>query len=136
MNVVPGHDSDEGHFSFSSGSAIDKSTDFPKGRYILRKFLGSGTYGRVIECVDNKYQARTAIKLIRRGIPAYREAGLKEIKILEELNGKCNTPKMLREFRHDGHICIVFDLLGETLSAAMKARFEICSVSELEVLRF
>lgn len=129
MNGVPAagagvvnSSADEGHFVWTQGCSLDKSTEFPKGRYSGQRLLGSGTYGKVVECIDQKYKARTAVKLIRRGIPAYRECGLREIKILRELGGKCWTPKVLRDFYHDGHICIVFDLLGDSLAAVLQQR--------------
>lgn len=115
--------SDEGHFTFSSGCALEKCSEFPAGRYLGQKLLGSGTYGKVVECIDQKHKARTAVKLVRRGIPAYRECALKEIKILRELGGMGWTPKMLRNFHHDGHVCIVFDLLGDSVASALQNRY-------------
>ena len=38
-----------------TGSTIDKQEPFPRGRYVVVKLLGSGTYGKVVECEDNKY---------------------------------------------------------------------------------
>ena len=114
--------SDEGHFTFSPGCALEKCSEFPRGRYIGQKLLGSGTYGKVVECIDQKHQARTAVKLVRRGIQAFKDCALKEIKILKELGGMGWTPRMLRNFHHDGHICIVFDLLGDSLAATLHLR--------------
>lgn len=114
--------SEEGHFVFTQGCCLEKCSEFPNGRYLGQKLLGSGTYGKVVECLDQKHKARTAVKLVRRGIPAYRDCALKEIKILRELGGKGWTPRMLRSFQHDGHICIVFDLLGDSLAAVLQSR--------------
>ena len=41
---------DTGHHKFVAGSSLDVSADYPKGRYTAVKLLGSGTYGRVVEC--------------------------------------------------------------------------------------
>jgi serine/threonine protein kinase len=111
----------DGHFVFTVGCTIDRSRDFPTGRYIGKKLLGSGTYGVVVEGQDEKHnRARAAIKLVRRGSTLYREAALKEIRILRDLGGHCNTPQLLRDFEHQGHICMVFDLLGEDLLAILE----------------
>jgi hypothetical protein len=52
---------DEGHFLWSQGCSLDKSTEFPKWRYSGKRLLGSGTYCNVVECIDQKYKARTAV---------------------------------------------------------------------------
>jgi serine/threonine protein kinase len=118
VQVTP--NGDEGHFQWKDGSRFDKCGQFPGGRYIAKKIIGSGTYGKVVECVDQKYGVETAIKLVRRGIPAFREAALKEIQILKELDGKCGTVKMLRSFEHEGHLCMSFDLLGQGVKSMLK----------------
>ncbi len=106
----------EGHFVFVPGCTIDKSRDYPNGRYVTKRLLGYGTYGVVIECQDEKHNgARAAVKLVRRGSSLYREAALKEIRVLRDLGGHCNTPQLLRDFEHCGHVCMVFDLLGDDL---------------------
>ena len=122
QNAANSSPADEGHFTFVPGCTLEKCAEFPRGRYLGQKLLGSGTYGKVVECIDQKHQARTAVKLVRRGSAAYRDCALKEIKILKELGGMGWTPKMLRNFQHDGHICIVFDLLGDSLAAALSLR--------------
>lgn len=38
-----------GHFFSSVGETVDKSSDFPGGRYVIVRKLGSGTYGKVLE---------------------------------------------------------------------------------------
>ena len=110
---------EEGHFRFKEGCALDRSVEFPGGRYIGQRLLGSGTYGKVVECVDYKYKAQTAIKLVRRNMPGFREAALKEIQILGTLGGRCGTVQLLRSFEHDGHICLAFNLLGESISSCL-----------------
>ena len=113
-------DGEEGHFQWKDGCLFDKCPEFPNGRYIGKKIIGRGTYGRVVECMDQKYMASTAIKLVRRGIPAFRDAAVKEIQILKDLDGHCGTLKMLRSFEHDGHMCMSFDLLGESVKSILK----------------
>lgn len=88
-----------------TGSTIDKQEPFPRGRYVVVKLLGSGTYGKVVECEDNKYnKTHVAVKLVRREPPLYRTSAKNEIAILRELDGRYGTLKLLREFDHDGHV--------------------------------
>ena len=103
-----------GHINWPLES-LDSSITFPQGRYKVIELIGSGTYGRVIACLDQKYRVNTAIKVVRR-TPEYREAAIKEIRILRDLDGKHFTPKLLRDFNHKGHLCLVFNYLGEDLS--------------------
>ena len=116
--------SEEGHYVFvaKERGSVDKSVDFPSGRYVCQKLLGSGTYGKVVQCEDLKYNVPCAVKITRRGIQAYKDAATKEIGILRQLEGKKGTPKMLREFNHAGHLCIVFDLHGENLQNVLASR--------------
>lgn len=114
--------SEEGHFSWFPGCTFDKSGEFPSGRYVGSGLLGSGTYGRVIECLDQKHKGRVAIKVVRRGCPAYTAAAERERLILRDLDGQSQTPKLLRDFEQDGHICMVFDVFGESLKSIIEKR--------------
>jgi hypothetical protein len=70
-----------GHFFSAVGKRIDKQAQFPTGRYQITRKLGSGQYGKVLECVDEKYGVKVAVKIVRRDPPIYREAAKKEIKV-------------------------------------------------------
>jgi hypothetical protein len=109
----PPNPADEvGHFVFKIGDCIDKSNDFPDGRYKIVKQLGSGTYGKVVLCEDRKYQgAKVAVKLVRTQ-HLYRQSAKTEIKILRDLDGNNCTVKLLRNFEHKGHVSMSFELLG------------------------
>eukprot|EP00288_Rhodomonas_lens_P011944 CAMPEP_0177746544 /NCGR_PEP_ID=MMETSP0484_2-20121128/30917_1 /TAXON_ID=354590 /ORGANISM="Rhodomonas lens, Strain RHODO" /LENGTH=295 /DNA_ID=CAMNT_0019261283 /DNA_START=260 /DNA_END=1144 /DNA_ORIENTATION=+ len=107
---------DIGHFVGTVGDSIDRSAQYPRGRYCIIRKLGAGVYGKVLEVEDRKYNARVAIKIIRREPPVYREAVKKEIKVLLELDGMYGTLKMLRTFEHQGHVCLSLELLGIPLS--------------------
>jgi hypothetical protein len=121
---------EEGHFVWTPGCTFDRCQEFPNGRYLGASLLGSGTYGKVIECLDQKHNARVAIKAVRRGCPAYKAAAEREIIILRDLNGLSDTPKILRDFEHAGHICMVFDVLGETLKSFIEKR--CCEFSAIQ----
>ena len=119
----PSQISDEGHLVWSPGYTFDHCGEYPAGRYCAIRLLGSGTYGKVVECIDQKHKARAAIKVIRRGITAYRLAAEREIRILRDLGGRFNTLKLLRDFEHSGHKCLVFDIYGENLRTLLDRRY-------------
>ena len=52
---------------------------------------------------------------MRKDNNLFHEAAKKEIKILGILDGLHGTVRMLRAFQHQGHVCISFELLGESL---------------------
>jgi serine/threonine protein kinase len=106
-----------GHYQVKVGNKIDFTPPFSQGRYTIVKLLGSGTYGKVVRCEDHKYnRAPVAVKLVRREPQLYRVSAKNEIAILRELGGRCGTVKILRDFEHQGHICMTFELLGDHLS--------------------
>jgi serine/threonine protein kinase len=88
-----------GHYVVVPGRGIDNAPPFPKGRYTIIRLLGSGTYGKVVLCEDNKYnKALVAVKLVRNTPHLYRLAAKNEIKILRDLDGRNCTVKILRDF--------------------------------------
>ena len=129
-------DEDEvGHFQVQVGAPIDMNEPFRNGRYNVVRLLGSGTYGKVVEAEDNKYnKTHVAIKLVRREPPLYRVSAKNEIAILRELDGRFGTLKLLREFDHLGHVCMSFELLGDHLSDVLKQNgkpFSLASVRDV-----
>ena len=46
--------------------------------------MGQGTFGKVVEAVDNETQRKVAIKIIR-AIPKYRDASKIEVRVLQKL---------------------------------------------------
>jgi serine/threonine protein kinase len=116
MNLFVG---EEGHFVWAAGCVFDRCSDFPSGRYLGSSIIGRGTYGKVIGCIDKKYNAQVAIKIVRSSIE-YKAAAIREIYILNDLNGAHNTPKLLRDFEQDNHVCMVFDLYGDNLKKVIE----------------
>ena len=106
----------KGHFDWQAGYNFERRIEHPTGRYYGLKLIGSGTYGKVVKCFDRKHQANVAIKVVRNAIE-YKAAAQREIFILNDLNGIRNTAKLLRDFQENGHICMVFDLYGESLAS-------------------
>ncbi|KAJ5912299.1 hypothetical protein N7504_001182 [Penicillium tannophilum] len=110
-------DDDDGHYIVTPDTPL---TD----RYSVIKLLGQGTFGKVVEAYDKTRKARCAIKIIR-SIQKYRDASRIELRVLSTLasNDKSNRNKCIHlrdcfDFRN--HICIVTDLLGQSVFDFLK----------------
>ncbi|GJJ08281.1 hypothetical protein Clacol_002491 [Clathrus columnatus] len=113
-------DDKEGHY-------IVIPDDMIHNRYRTVRLLGQGTFGKVVEAIDTKFQTRVAVKIIR-AIPKYRDASKIEIRVLNRL--KERDPQniqqvfkcihLLEYFDHRNHICIVTELLGKCVYDFLK----------------
>lgn len=91
----------------------------------IRRLLGQGTFGKVVEAYDRKKRTYCAVKIIR-SVQKYRDASRIELRVLSTLssNDKDNRNKCihLRDcFDYRNHICIVTDLLGQSVFDFLKA---------------
>lgn len=129
-------DDDDGHYLVTPDTPL---TDRCEGTAILFplviitdlfvidsiiKLLGQGTFGKVVEAYDKQRKSRCAVKIIR-SIPKYRDASRIELRVLSTLasNDKSNRNKCIHlrdcfDFRN--HICIVTDLLGQSVFDFLK----------------
>ncbi|XP_049448060.1 dual specificity protein kinase CLK4-like [Epinephelus fuscoguttatus] len=103
------YDDKEGHLVYHVGLVM-------KGRYEIILTLGEGAFGKVVECIDRDKQEHVAVKIVRN-IECFREVAKSEIAVLEEINSldddnRFACVRMLDWFDHEGHICIVMELLG------------------------
>ncbi|THC90108.1 hypothetical protein EYZ11_010440 [Aspergillus tanneri] len=110
-------DDDDGHYIVNPNTQL---TD----RYTIIKLLGQGTFGKVVEAYDKHRKTRCAVKIIR-SIQKYRDASRIELRVLSTLasNDKQNRNKCihLRDcFDYRSHICIVTDLLGQSVFDFLK----------------
>lgn len=110
-------DDDDGHYIVTPDTPL---TD----RYSVIKLLGQGTFGKVVEAFDKQRKSRCAVKIIR-SIQKYRDASRIELRVLSTLasNDKHNRNKCIHlrdcfDFRN--HICIVTDLLGQSVFDFLK----------------
>ncbi|KAJ5088475.1 hypothetical protein N7456_012091 [Penicillium angulare] len=110
-------DDDDGHYLVTPDTPL---TD----RYSIIKLLGQGTFGKVVEAYDKQRKSRCAVKIIR-SIQKYRDASRIELRVLSTLssNDKSNRNKCIHlrdcfDFRN--HICIVTDLLGQSVFDFLK----------------
>lgn len=90
----------------------------------VSRLLGQGTFGKVVEAYDRRSKSRCAIKIIR-SVQKYRDASRIELRVLSTLahndpqnRNKCIHLRDCFDFR--GHICIVTDLLGQSVFDFLK----------------
>ena len=90
----------------------------------ISKLLGQGTFGKVVEAMDRRTQRKVAIKIIR-SVQKYRDASRIELRVLRTLSqndtqnrNKCIHLRECFDFRN--HICIVTDLLGQSVFDFLK----------------
>ncbi|KAB5523022.1 kinase-like domain-containing protein [Coniochaeta sp. 2T2.1] len=114
-------DDDDGHYVVVPGAEL---TD----RYQMDKLLGQGTFGKVVKAIDRgrgKNGEWVAIKIIR-SVQKYRDASKIELRVLRTLQANDATNRNrcihLRDcFDYRGHICIVMDLLGQSVFDFLKS---------------
>lgn len=89
------------------------------------RLLGQGTFGKVVEAYDRQRKTRCAVKIIR-SVQKYRDASRIELRVLSTLasNDETNRNRCIHlrdcfDFRN--HICIVTDLLGQSVFDFLKA---------------
>jgi len=94
-----------------------------RGRYAIGSKLGQGTFGLVVECIDNKRKIRVAVKIVR-SVKRYLDAAEIEVDILnklDELDVYKNSLiiRLYKSFRClvNGieHSCLVFEKCGRSL---------------------
>ncbi|KAL8978714.1 MAG: hypothetical protein Q9205_005770 [Flavoplaca limonia] len=110
-------DDDDGHFTVGQETYLGD-------RYQVVRLLGQGTFGKVVEAIDRRSKSRCAIKIIR-SVQKYRDASRIELRVLSTLSqndrenrNKCIHLRDTFDFRN--HICIVTDLLGQSVFDFLK----------------
>ncbi|KAK4934317.1 hypothetical protein LTR28_010715, partial [Elasticomyces elasticus] len=111
-------DDDDGHYIVMENADLSD-------RYSIVKLLGQGTFGKVVKAWDRKKQTDCAIKIIR-SVQKYRDASRIELRVLSTLaqNDKHNRNKCIHlrdTFDFRNHICIVTDLLGQSVFDFLKS---------------
>ncbi|KAM3967088.1 CDC like kinase darkener of apricot isoform 2-T2 [Aphomia sociella] len=110
-------DDKDGHLVYWPGYVMG-------ARYKIIDTLGEGTFGKVVEVKDLEMEHRMALKIIKN-VEKYREAAKLEINVLEklaEVDPDCKNlcVKMLDWFEYHGHMCIAFEMLGQSVFDFLK----------------
>jgi hypothetical protein len=114
------------HFQGGAGTLI-------ADRYIIKRDLGIGAFGRVVACVDthqqhkNEFERRVAIKIVRNDVKDI-QAALMEADILRHINSHsdrrgtslCVAMPNQFYFMDRRHYCLMFESLGLSLYDFMK----------------
>ena len=107
---------------------------------MIQKEVGRGTFGRVFGCIDKEAEAdasaeasegahppagEVAIKVVHDA-GRYYELSLIEAQILRDVNGmggrgETHCCMLLNFFKLDGHACMVFETLGQSLYDFLKS---------------
>ncbi|KAL5612734.1 hypothetical protein BROUX41_004181 [Berkeleyomyces rouxiae] len=111
-------DDDDGHYIVVPDGELTE-------RYQIVKLLGQGTFGKVVQARDRRRNKLVAIKIIR-SVQKYRDASKIELRVLatlkandEENRNRCIHLRDCFDFRN--HICIVMDLLGQSVFDFLKS---------------
>ncbi|KAM0324324.1 hypothetical protein ACHAQA_008103 [Verticillium albo-atrum] len=110
-------DDDDGHYVVVPDADL---TD----KYQMVQLLGQGTFGKVVKARDRRRNKMVAIKIIR-SVQKYRDASRIELRVLATLKANDDENRNrcihLRDcFDFQGHICIVMDLLGQSVFDFLK----------------
>lgn len=119
-----GNDSDEPPPDDLEGTVNLKGvSSLHRKRYCIAKRLGQGTFGLVIECIDNKRKMCVAVKIVR-SVKRYLDAADIEVDILNKLDSldvarNSLIIRLYKSFRTmiNGveHSCLVFEKCGKSL---------------------
>lgn len=111
-----GYDDQDGHYRGIIGETILQ-------RYIVTGTLGSGSFGKVLRCYDEKRARNVALKITRTG-KTFREQAKLEVNIVLALNRlpRVNqlAVRLLKAFEWMGHMVLSFEMLGHNLFQVLK----------------
>lgn len=90
-----------------------------KDRYIINRYLGEGSFGRVLEARDTYDKKLKAIKIIKP-IENYVMDAKEEFEILRRVNlldahNSSHIVRAIDAFSFENHYCIIFENLGKSL---------------------
>ncbi|KAH7649302.1 hypothetical protein FG379_002475 [Cryptosporidium bovis] len=103
---------DEGYYVSYIGEVIGNKYK------VCSNSIGKGVFSSVIKCTNLNTRNEVAIKIIRLN-DMMKSAGEKEFEMLKLLRGIPNVVQVQESFIHQGHFCIVFEWLNETLKSCM-----------------
>uniref|UniRef100_A0A3B4WZF1 Protein kinase domain-containing protein n=1 Tax=Seriola lalandi dorsalis TaxID=1841481 RepID=A0A3B4WZF1_SERLL len=102
------HDSENGYLQIEKYDVLSGK----QSGYLIRKFLGMGAFGQVVQCIKLDTKDKMAVKIVRKDETW---VGKREVTMLEKLRkldqDKNNLIKFTEHFEHKGHVCIAFEML-------------------------
>ena len=116
-SLLDNWDYPDGHYRIINGELLD-------GRYAVEQQIGKGTFATVVRAKDAQTGKQVAIKIACRNDTMFK-AGQKEMQFLNRLNEadpddkKCII-RLLADFMHKGHLCLVFEGLEMDLRETLK----------------
>ena len=116
-SLLDNWDYPDGHYRIINGELLDQ-------RYAVEQQIGKGTFATVVRATDSQTGKKVAIKIACRNDTMFK-AGQKEMQFLNRLNEadpedkKCII-RLLADFMHKGHLCLVFEGLEMDLRETLK----------------
>uniref|UniRef100_A0A3B4TXG7 Protein kinase domain-containing protein n=1 Tax=Seriola dumerili TaxID=41447 RepID=A0A3B4TXG7_SERDU len=102
------HDSENGYLQIEKYDVLSGK----QSGYLIKKFLGMGAFGQVVQCIKLDTKEKMAVKIVRKDETW---VGKREVTMLEKLRkldqDKNNLIKFTEHFEHKGHVCIAFEML-------------------------
>lgn len=116
-SLLDNWDYPDGHYRIILGELLD-------GRYAVQQQIGKGTFATVVRATDTKTNQDVAVKIACNNETMYK-AGTKEMDMLTLLNAsdpedKKHVIRLLRNFDHKNHMCLVFENLHSDLREVLK----------------
>ena len=116
-SLLDNWDYPDGHYRIILGELLD-------GRYAVQQQIGKGTFATVVRAQDSRTGNAVAVKIACNNETMYK-AGTKEMDMLNLLNqndqdDKKHIIRLLRNFDHKGHLCLVFENLSADLREVLK----------------
>ena len=96
---------------------IKPESNLKHKRYTVRRIIGKGSFGSVVEALDNHLSCLVAIKIVRMK-PGTTLSSNNEVLNLKKLSSSSDPSlfvSILDSFEEQGFICIVLELLHKTL---------------------
>lgn len=117
QSLLDNWDYPDGHYRIILGELLD-------GRYAVQQQIGKGTFATVVRAQDTRTGNSVAVKIACNNETMYK-AGQKEMDMLHVLNqndpdDKKHIIRLLRNFDHKGHMCLVFENLSADLREVLK----------------
>jgi len=131
---APLEDDENDHLIFQYGDII-------QNRYQLTEVLGEGTFGKVVKSYDTYRKTVIALKIIKN-VRKYKDAAKLEINVLNKIkkydpSGKHLCVSMLDWFDYHGHMCISFEMFGQSVYEFLKDnQFQPFPINQVKAMAY